>query len=62
MWIKDPKIHDLGLVIYLKIFIGPLLDHGLKRGTPGRAASVFAFLFVCLSVNKLQVTIFNPAT
>ena len=52
------------------IIIGPLLDDGLKRGTPkalkGLPLSLLFCLCVCLSVcmsvNKLQVTVFDPAT
>ena len=42
-----------------------LLDDGLEvrnSESPERAASVFAFLSVGVSVNKLQVTVFDPAT
>ena len=41
-----------------------LLDDGLKGGnseSPERASLFFAFLSVCLSVTKLQVTVFDPA-
>ena len=41
--------------------VGPLLDDGNSE-SPERAASVFAFLFVCLSVNTLQATVFDPVT
>ena len=43
---------------------GPLLDYGLKGGTPKalKGLPVFAFLSVCMYADKLQVTPFNPVT
>ena len=50
----------------LCLFFGPLLDDGLKRWSPkalkGLPLSLPFCLCVCLSVNKLQVTVFDPAT
>ena len=53
--------------IFPKSAVGPPpLDHGLKRGTPkalkGLPLSLLFCLSVCVSVDTLQVTIFNPAT
>ena len=44
--------------------IRPLLDNGLKGDnyeSPERASLCLCF-FVCLSVTKLQVTVFDPVT
>ena len=58
------------LLLFRLFNIGPLLDDGLKRGTP-KALKVLPLsllfclsvcLFVCLSVTKLQTTVFDPAT
>ena len=48
------------------VIIRPLLDHGLKRGTPQALKGLPLFslssMSVCMSVTTLQVTIFDPGT
>ena len=57
-------------VVCVNEFFGPLLDDGLKGGTPKALKGLpLSLLFclsvcvcVCLSVTKLQTTVFDPAT
>ena len=69
-WLESSLRHENVLFVLctglFRVFLGHLLDDGLKRGTPkalkGQPLSLLFCLSVCLSVNTLQVTVFDPAT
>ena len=69
--IELSEAHWMGrqLLLVSYQFIGPLLDDWLKGGTPKALKGlpsvitlVYVCLYVCLSVIKLQVTVFDPVS
>ena len=60
--LRHPVSFNVSLIIFIATTVGPLLDDGLKRGIPKALKGLSLSLLFCLSVHKLQVTIFDTGT
>ena len=58
LYYKDVHVSQRCENIIIITLFGPLLDDGLKRGTPKYLKGLpLSLLYVCLSVNKVHVTV-----